>query len=72
MKTALMAAALLMALAIPSALPSPAAAAKGDYSAARAEKRAACMNATKYTVSDRGRGWRSRFRACMQGQWAAT
>jgi hypothetical protein len=35
----------------------------------RAEKRVACINATKYTVSDKGRGWRSRFRACMFDRW---
>jgi hypothetical protein len=38
-------------------------------SVARAEKRVACINATKYMVSDKGRGWRSRFRACMQDRW---
>jgi hypothetical protein len=47
-----------------------ASAVQGGLSISRAEKRVACINATKYKVSDRGHGWRSRFRACMVGRWA--
>jgi hypothetical protein len=36
---------------------------------AKAEKRIACINAAKGPWSDRGRGYRSRFRACMANRW---